>query len=53
MVVKRSGVTEPFSRTKIINGVRKRVRDGLSPGMRSPSSASGSRRRCGPPEAPS
>ncbi|GAA2305461.1 hypothetical protein GCM10010234_56050 [Streptomyces hawaiiensis] len=23
MVVKRSGVTEPFSRTKIINGVRK------------------------------
>jgi len=23
MVVKRSGVTEPFSRTKVINGVRK------------------------------
>ena len=51
-VVKRSGVTEPFSREKVV--ARRRAgpaRGGRSTRTRSRCSPTGSRRRCGPPGA--
>ena len=47
-VVKRSGVTEPFSRDKIVGGVRKACQGRRSTRTRSRCSPSGSRRPSGP-----